>query len=326
MLALGLAGMLLSLLLCAVAPGVVAFGLAWALFFPASGLACGLAQAALMEADLSKREQRMTEWSLAGFLGDLSTPLMLWAAQEVGLGWRTAFVATAMLLALAAIYLFGQSWPAQLATSLDAKADAPAEAAEPGMLEALRTVFEKRELLVWLAAVALCSLMDEVMTVLVALRVHSSSHSAGLVAQELSAFTGGGLLGLILLRRMLGRIGSTELLAVCALGCVCSYALWLLLDPGWASSMLLTVTGAFAAAHYPIAMAQAYAALPGRATLVAAAVQLFAVFDLILPLVLGWLVDAGGVGLALLALALQPFGLLAVALLMHRSSARPHRR
>jgi fucose permease len=194
------------------------------------------------------------------------------------------------------------------------------------MLDALRTVFEKRELLAWLAAVALCSLMDEVMTVLVALRVHSISQSAGLVAQELSAFTSGGLLGLILLRRMLDRIGSTELLALCALGCACSYALWLLLDPGWASSMLLALTGAFAAAHYPIAMAQAYAALPGRATLVAAAVQLFAVFDLILPLVLGWLVDAGGVGLALLALALQPFGLLAVALLMHRSSARPHRR
>jgi MFS family permease len=74
-LGVALGGMALSLGLAALARDLSSFGLAFALYAPASGVALGLAEASLMDQRPSEREQALTQWTLAGTLGDLAAPL-----------------------------------------------------------------------------------------------------------------------------------------------------------------------------------------------------------------------------------------------------------
>ena len=82
----------------------------------------------------------------------------------------------------------------------------------------------------------------------------------------------------------------------------------------WLAAALLFLTGATAAPLYPISKAQAYRALPGDSAAVGAAGALFSPIELVLPFALGWLAEAAGLRVALLALLAQRLGVLVIAL------------
>lgn len=336
-LSVALGGMALSLGLAAVAPDLSSFGLAFALYAPASGVALGLAEASLMDQQAFEREQALTRWTLAGTLGDLAAPLLLWTLAASGLEWRAALGCAAFCLCCvsAAVVRARIATPALEPCSSASRAPRVAWRPLHAVWDALTTAWRRLRtagthagLLLWLCAAAACTFMDEVFAVLVGLRVHDLTSDAVLVAQSLLAFTVGGALGLVLLERCLRSMPAQRLLVVTCTGSALCFGGWVALGvvaPEFfdRSPLLLLAAGAFTTAHYPLTLARAYAALPEDSTLVAATAQAFGAVDLLVPLVLGLVADEFGVGVALASLLAQPLGILVAVWWSLRSSLRP---
>jgi MFS transporter, FSR family, fosmidomycin resistance protein len=311
----GLLGMALGALMCGVGPNVYTFSAGFSVFCVASGVACGIAQAALMDADPEHREQRMTEWAVSGWLGDFAAPALLWSSAAAGLGWRGAFVAMSFALVLAALAFLRRPLPSGTSDQEEDDDELP-------LGDTLRLLARSRSLFWWLLGVALCSLLDEIVTALAGMRIEAAGGDAAGGAAALFAFTAGGVLGLFVLGRLLKGAVSLWLLQISCVGCALSVAMWIACDSVELAVPLLFLVGVFSSAHYPIAQAQAYASLPGRSTLVAAAGQPFLVFEVLMPLGLGALADGFGLTVALSATLLQPLGLLLIAAAGRRSKRR----
>src|SRR5256885_3269126 len=65
------------------------------LYGPATGIACGTAQAALVDAAPEEVERTLSQWALYQSMGGLAAPLLLAGLALIGSGWRAAFVVAA---------------------------------------------------------------------------------------------------------------------------------------------------------------------------------------------------------------------------------------
>ena len=364
---IGLFGMGASLVLGALAPSAALLGLAVALYFPSSGLACGVAQILLVD-DSDERAESMTDWTLAGTLGDLGTPLLFWALDAGGLSWRWTFALVGVT-----VLLFTAATPPQGALGAgndidrndidhddidrdEARPVGAPDAAEPSLWQALRLVIRQRALLWWLLATASCSLLDELFASQIGVHLAHDlgvTASTPVVSAQLIAMGVGGAMGLLLQRRLLTRHSPRRLLAWSSAATPLVFGLWLLVlrdaatpsfppaanhgalthgaslygdalqavahhGVAWCFAALL---GALIATHYPLAQAQAYDLLPGRANVVAAASQAFSGIDLFYPVLVGLLSDNYHPAVGLCALLLQPISIV-TALAVTRRNAR----
>ncbi len=310
----GLLAMAVAAVVAALAPGAIVLSAAISISWVASGCAVGLAQVALVESHPGGRERAMTRWAMMGMLGDLGTPVLFAGLAMVGLGWRAAYAGVALVALGFALALARRALPAA-AAGRDDDDDGP----EPGTWTALRTALGNRTLLLWLLALWLCELLDEILVVFASLHLRDAL-GIGPVGRALvlGADLVGGVLGLLVLERLLRTIAPLRLLAATSLACVVSYGAWLLAADPWTSGLLMVAVGATSASLYPLAAAQAYATMPGRGAVVAAAGHLFTPFSLALPWALGALADHAGPRAALVALAAQPLGLLVIAVIAGR--------
>lgn len=312
------AGALLTMALgmvgCGLAPNAWLFALAFALSANASGVACAIAQTAMVEADPSGGERAMTRWSFAGMLGDLAAPVLVWAA-ATWVGWRAGFVVAAGALALWSLGVMRQAPVVTPALKSEAEE-------EPSFVAAVRSGLRNAPLMTWLLAEALCTLMDETLASFGAILVHERSSSSPelVVTVALSALSIGAMAGLAVTDRSLAKhpARSDALLISACLGCTITYTGWLLLPTPTLSIVALLLVGFFVAPMYPLSKARAYRAAPGRGGLVNALGQLFTTIDVVVPLGLGVLADRHGVQLALAFLLLQPLGVLIATLLTSR--------
>jgi MFS family permease len=310
MVALGLFGMGLSLVLSGLARTPLEFGLAFALYHPASGLACSFAQASLMDHEPERREHGMTSWVLAGTLGDLCAPLAIWAAVLLADSFRGAWLVVGAVLIVLAPLIARQRLPHTR----------PAED-EDEAGGTFRSALRNRPLLAWLAGVGLCGLFDETLTAFGALWLTERFPGSTLaVTAGLTACTAGGVLGLVALHRLLHRFSARLLLGV---SCACSVVLFL----GWlastsilGSTLWLFLLGVVIGWQYPLAQAQAYRAAE-RSGQVVVLGPLVSAFELASPIALGLLADRGGLTLSLVALLAQPVGLLLVLYGVRRGRA-----
>lgn len=282
----------------------------------ASGCGVSLSQATLMDSYPDDRERLMARWTLAGSIGDLAAPALFWALAWFALGWREAFVTTGVVLLGYALLLACTDFqrPARLARGdREQGRDGPAPE-HPGWREALRAALANRSLRVWLVAVWLCSLLDEVLIAFGALfmRDHLGADNATRSLILMSMMIGA-TLGLILFERMLSRAEPLSLLKVAGLGTIVAYLGWLTSDTPIASGVWMFWVGFFSSSLYPIAKAQAYRALPGSSGMVNAVRHVFTPLDLLLPLLLGLVADQFGLIWALSLLIAQPVGLVAIA-------------
>jgi Na+/melibiose symporter-like transporter len=279
------------------------------------------------------RAEHMTDWTLAGTLGDLGTPLLLWLLDAGGFSWRWTFAVVGLAVAAFAalvLNLDGISPGRAKASNHDAPSDddAPNDAdpaaddddAEPSLREALRLIRGNRPLLWWLLAAALCSLLDELFASQLGIHLAHNlgrNESTEAVTLQLIVLGLGGAVGLVVQRALLRRYaGPTILMYTCA-GTLLFYGVWLFALPGAFSIVWAALLGAFIATHYPLAQARAYDALPGRANVVAAASQAFSGIDLLYPVMVGALSDHFSPLFGLCALLVQPLGIL-VALVATR--------
>jgi fucose permease len=260
----------------------------------------------------------MTRWTMLGELGDFAGPALFAVLAWLSIGWRGAYLVVGGLVALWAIPI-----ALQRAVPSAASDDDEDETDESAGLRAISTVLGNHRLLLWLFGTALCNLLDEILVVFASLHLRDN---LGATVVERSAILAGSVigsaLGLIIADRLLRRVSPLRLLAMSAATCAVTYALWILAPTLWLSGLALFAVGIAAAPLYPIAAAQAYAALPGRSGTVNAAGHLFTPLTLAMPWLLGVLADHFGAAAALWPLLLQPLTLVAIPILVAAGNRR----
>ncbi len=302
-------GMTVSLALCALAPNLLWMSLFFGVWGVFVGIAGGVAQGALVHRS-QEPERELTRWTLSAELGDLAAPLLIALLAGLGFGWRGALLASAAVSLVIALAVHRA--PVEAAEDEDDEELAP-------IGEALREALRAPGLLLWLVAVASCTLMDELLLMLVALRVEAQG-----VAGEAQVFTLilGGVLGLGLAERAMNRLSPQTLLIGSALLSALTLGAWVFVTHLAVALGLLFLLGAAIALQYPLAKARCYAAFPGRPGLVNALDRLLGVTELAAPLAIGAASSAWGVEGALLVLLLQPLCVGFAALVSPAKSAR----
>ena len=286
------------------------------------GLGCGLCQGVLMDAYPDARERWMTRWTLMGAIGDSATPILIVAVTAAGWGWREALAVAGALHLLHALVLSRVRLDDETQTSDEGSEEDDENEPEGSMWEKLREALRDRKLMLWLAACALCCLLDEILVAFGALFLRDEL-GAGVEVQGLAflAAAVGGAVGLAVTDRLLTRVDPLRLLIATSLATAVVFAAWLCVRSIPASVILLGLIGLFCSPLYPICAARAYAARPGQTGLVSALDQLFAPFPLLAPLLIGFVADEVGIVIALAILVVQPIGVVAVALAQRGSDA-----
>lgn len=294
------------------------------LFNPASGAFVSLSQAALMDSDPARHEQNMARWTFAGSAGVVAGPLVLSLAVAVGLGWRGLYVGFALLtiLLLARAWNFAFPNGADHAAKDDPRDDSarsasagPADADMPqtfrhGVRLALRAL-RRRDVLRWLVLLEFGDLMLDVLYSLLALyfvdEVGVSAESAGLAV---AVWTGVGLTSDFLLIPLLERVRGLDYLRISAALMLVVYPAFLLIPGLGLKLILLGLLGLLNAGWYAILKAQLYTAMPGQSGTSLAVNNISGLFGSLIPLGLGLIAQAAGLGAAMWFLLAGPVVLL----------------
>jgi MFS family permease len=269
-----------------------------------SGVACGAAQALSIATDARGTERAMLRWTFFAAVGDVLTPLVTAAAIALGFSYRGAMLATAVVVIMQCLALLrGRPRGGAPSTEAPAESEPPADPLRAALSRAMR----RPRLWVWLFAAASCTLLDELVVALAALRMERDQgvHEAWAAAAAVM-FSGGAVLGAALADRVVAWVGSRAVLVVSSV--LCALALAGVLEPqsAIASGAALFVVGLTCAPHHALAQARAYDEMPGNPGTVQAVSQLFVVVDVVAPLALGFVADRVGLRAALACLALQP--------------------
>ena len=256
-----------------------------------SGVACGAAQALLFASSASgpaDADRAMVRWSLYCALGDVLTPLVTAAALALGYSYRGAMAAIAAVVALQCAVSAG------LLGRGGATPEAPEDDAEPAetLRSALHRAVRLPRLWAWLLAAASCTLLDELVIALAALRLERDRGATPALAAALAVtFAVGSVAGASLTDRAVARTSARSVLVASALACGLALAAFLATTTPLASCLALLVVGVSAAPHHPLAQARAYRELPDHPGTVQALGQLFVVVDVAAPLALGVVAD-----------------------------------
>lgn len=308
---LGLWSMAAAMLAATLAPSYWILLAALMLYGPASGLGVGLSESALARARPNEVEAAFARWSLLGLIGDLIAPAALAVSVAFGLGWRGAMAAVGIMAAVQAVTAMRFPEPER---------EALAESDPAPLRAVMRAAVACPALLGWSLAAVLCGLMDEVLVSFGALWLEASFEAGATQrAVVLCAWTVGGILGAWLLERAAGRVRSSTMLAVSALGCAAAYLAWLSVRHWAASALTFGLAGLFAVTQYPLLRARAFAIMPGRPNVVLAVGSSFTAVELSIPFAVGMVADGAGLLAAMLVLLIQPLGALAAAFAARRS-------
>jgi FSR family fosmidomycin resistance protein-like MFS transporter len=298
----GQAGLAVSLLAAAWTPSAWGLAIALALAGTASGVACGAAQAILVQTDGRGADRAMVRWTLFGAVGDVLAPLVTAAALARGWSYRGAMAATAILVAAQCLVT--------ACTGVVPREPPGAPDAEPApeaLARALARAARRPALWVWLLTAATCTLLDELVVAMSALRMQREQGlSEAVAAAATAAFAAGAVLGAWLTDRAVEWVGRRRVLVGSAL--LCAVALGALLASRTAapSCVALLLVGVTCAPHHALAMARAYDQMPGNPGTVQACAQLFVVVEITAPVALGLTADRFGLDAAIACLLLQP--------------------
>jgi MFS family permease len=274
--------------------------LALLFYGPATGIACGTAQAALVDAAPVEGEGTLSRWALYQSMGDLAAPLLLAGLALFGSGLRAAFVvAAALAMAQALLVRAGPPLPRAMPAS-EEESDEPGRAGLRGAI-------------LWCGAGVLCTLMDEALVSFGALHLEALGATPLQRGLALGAATLAAIGALVVVERIPARLSGMRLLLVSSGGCAAVFAGCLVSSSLPVCAALLAVTFGLAAPLHPVVSARAFAALPGRSTVVNIVNSTMATVELAIPLLLGAIADRFGVRAALAAMILEPVALFAVA-------------
>lgn len=290
-------------------------------FFPASGAFVTLTQAALMDAEPGKHQQRMAAWNLAGSAGAVAGPLLLAGVLVAGGTWRTAYLLLAFA-ALATTAVATVSGPAAADLRLGAPPKQESEDSgddrRPTIVEALGAVRDG-QVARWLVLLQVIDLLLDVLTGYVGIYLVDVAHASPAfaavgVAIRLGACLAGDALWVAASHWLSGR---TALVASATAACGL-YPAFLLLPWLGAKLAVLAALSLATACWYPVAQAELYGSLPGRSGVAVFASSAAGMAGAAGPLLVGLAAQRFGLSLALTGLAITPVVVLAIL-----PSARP---
>lgn len=272
-----------------------------ALSYPASGAFVGLSQGALMDDAPHYRERMMAAWTLAGSLGVVIAPLGVAAVLALGGGWRPVFAVLGLVVAAS---LFAVC---RLPPSVAAETGESFVAAMRGVTGLLRG----REVLRWLALLQATDLMLDVLHGFLALYLVDVAHaSPARAALGVATWTGGGLVGDALLLVILHRVPGVAYLRWSAVLVGVVYPVFLLAPSFTVKLVALAALGVLNAGWYAIPKARLYETVDGRSGAVFALGTVAGTAGGMLPLIVGLVAGAAGLGSALWIPLLAPVALL----------------
>ena len=291
--------------LVSVSQGFVVLLLAWVLFFPASGAFVSLSQASLMDYDPTRHEQNMARWAFAGSAANVLGPLLLTAALVVGIGWRGAFLANALLTIPVLIAAYGI--PLGPAAS---DADWNASSFGQGMRTALWAL-RRFSVVRWLMLLQASDLMLDLLRGFLALyMVDVVGVSESRAAIALAVWIGIGLIGDLLLIPLLERVRGLTYLRLSVVAALVLYPVFLLGSTFEVKLIVVGLLGFANAGWYSILQGQAYSSMPGRSGTIVAVSNIFGLAGKLLPLGLGLVSTAWGLNTAMWLLLAGPVVLL----------------
>ena len=242
----------------------------------------------------------MAWWTLAGSFGYVGGPALLGLALWVGIGWRGAL----LLLAVAALPLAVWVRGAPLAPVVQPES---LRAAARRALGELR----RRAVLRWLAALEAADLLLDVLHGFLALYlVDVAGFTAVDAALGVAVWTGAGLVGDALLIPLLRRVSGSRYLRASAVAALVAYPAFLVGDGSETKLVLLALLGLLNSGWYAIPKAGLYAALPGHSGTAIALGGIAGLGGAALPLVLGLVATAIGLGATMWLLLAAPVMLL----------------
>jgi MFS family permease len=290
--------------------------LGFVVFYPATGAAVGLSQAALVDAQPADAPRAMARWTLLSGVGDLLSPLAVSILLALGQGWPAiCALGAAAWLAILPVFLrqqFTSIHPLpQASSSVD---EEPARAGVLNVSSRLWALLRDTLLLRWVAIGLLCGMLDEIFLAFAALYLRDRLHiSAEATSLTILVGTVGGLLSLIVLDHLLTRLDGPRLLPWMALLTLVAVVA-LLLAPGIeVAAPALFMVNFGAAGWYPIAQAAAYDRAPGHSGTVQAVISFGAPFEIALPGIAGLLAAHYGITAGVAFLGLAPLGVLLLA-------------
>jgi MFS family permease len=310
---IGQAVLAAALFSAAWAKSAVALTLDLAVAGAASGVACSAAQGLLVVSDPAGADRAMVRWTFFSCVGDLLAPLVTACAIALGLSYRGAMAAVGALVALQCLVA------ALPAPSLATEGPVDTTAPEERVLTAASRALRMPDLWAWLFAASSCTLLDEIVVALGALRMgREQGASEALATTAALAFAAGTVAGSAVTDRAVARWGARVVLVASAV--LCAAALGAVVEShgaGW-TAVALFLVGVTCAPHHGLALAQAYDRMPSRPGTVQALGQLFVVVDVGAPLAVGAVADRLGPGHAIAVLVLQPLVILVCALVVGR--------
>ena len=307
----GLIGLACAYALAGSVNSFIILMLAFILMYPANSMAVGLSQAALIDNAPGDGTRIMTRWTMLSGIGDFLSPLAVTAIVSLGLGWSgLCWIAAGCWLA-AALVLWFQHFPRRKASYSHEEADD-----EPAMSigAAARAALRDTVLLRWIVLSTLTTMLDEIFLTFTVLYLRDELRASPLVSGlTVSIDMAGGLLGLFLLDRLLGRIAPLRLLQIAALLALAGVIGLLLVRDLWFAPLAFFVVSLGGSCLYPIAEAQAYARLPGRSGMIRFVSSLGQPFEIVLPLIVGFVAERFGPLASLAVLGSAPVFFLLLA-------------
>ncbi len=282
----------------------------------ASGVACGAAQATLVVSSPAGADRAMVRWALFAAVGDVLAPLVAAAAIAVGSSYRGAMLAVAVVVSVQCL--------GSVLRRGDDVWEPPRDSTPPEPIRtALARASRRGRLWAWLFAAATCTLLDELVVALAALRMANDQGASEVVATAAAVtFAVGSVLGAAVTDAAVARFSSRRVLV--ASGGVCALALVALLTTQsvLGSCFALLLVGVTCAPHHALSQARAYDELPDHPGTVQAVGRVFVLVDVLAPLGLGVVADRSGLGIALGCLLAQPAVIVACAAIFGRVRAR----
>jgi len=275
------------------------------LFAPASGAFVSLSQSTWMDEAPTRRDQNMARWTFAGSLGVVLGPLLLGAALIIGLGWRglqLLFVALTLATLLLALRNIHPPAAHHLAST-----------APPTFIDAAKsalTALRRPNVLRYLILLEFSDLMLDILLAFLALYfVDVMGLSPQIAVLAVAVWTVVGLLGDFLLIPLLEKIPGLTYLRVSVLFELILYPAFLLLPDLTAKLFILGLLGFFNSGWYAILKAELYKTIPDQSGSMLVLDNLGAVLGKTIPLGMGLLAQAFGLGPAMWVLLAGPIAL-----------------
>jgi MFS transporter, FSR family, fosmidomycin resistance protein len=277
--------------------------LAMVIGYPASGAFVSLSQATLMDLNPGREPQMMARWTVSGSVANLIGPLMLAAGFALGLGWRWAFYAMALLCLLLVGFTWLKQFPINLGIEPSTQPSIQAKKLLAGFWEAIRNP----NLMRWLILLQFSDLLLDVLTGYLPLYFTDvTGMSVAQASLMMSVLMLVGLISNIMLIPILERFQGRNVVRISACVTGLLYVAWLVTPWLWAKVGLIILIRLVTLGWYEVLQGEAFATIPGRSGTVMATNSIMGFFGGGISFFIGWFAARAGLPAAMWLLLAGP--------------------